>query len=275
MLIAAAAGVSFTTRWLRSGIRMRRRYRRRPANELAPELPTLVPWKDKILGPLALITGSITLILYSLGAGFVVLFMVVFTLNHGQFPRWLAWAESADLPKDWNEIRDHPTVEFFWGIVELGTIIAFGWMALRFGMVKIWPHRATPRRKASFVAGVDAPPSPALVFSKLVLGGIALLFAGLGSLALRQCVTRYQGNLPTWLPRSITGADFRDCCQTLYQSGWDFASFTQALFFFAACLLGIKFVRSGMAAFRGLARMRKIERATEESKGAAATQPAS
>jgi len=34
-------------------------------------------------------------------------------------------------------------------------------------------------------------------------------------------------------------------------------------------------VRSGMAAFRGLARMRKIERATEESKGAAATQPAS
>lgn len=269
IVFAGAALGSFSVRWLRAGIRTRRRYRRRASSELSQELPTLLPLKDKVLGWTSLVTGSVIGALFSIGGVLELTYCGARSLNHGQLPRWLSWLGE---DSSWQVIHDHPFVELSWGIGELVTIVAFGWILVRLGMSMLWPHIVSLRSKASLAPGLDKPPSPPAILAKLLVGTFAFILSALGTLTLRQCVSTYQGKLPHWLPQSIIGSDISESCQTLYNRGSDFTVASVALFLIAAFVFAIIFLHSGVAEGRSALRYRRMQQLMRSSSKAAATQ---
>ena len=255
--------------WLRAGIRRRRRYRRHTPSDLSQPLPRLLPLKDRVLGWVMLVAGSTISALWGLAAAFVLVIIVSLTFTHGRFPHWLAWAKDQELLDSWQELHDHPFREVLWLVVEVSTILGLGWMSLRQGARKLWPHKFSGRSKVSLAPGLHQPSLPSAVL-KLLAGVVALVVAALGSFTLRQCVSISHGRVPSWLPSSLVGSDLSDGCWSLYNKGWDGDSVTLALFFFSAFVFAIVLLRSGVLGVSSVLRHRRLT-PLEWAKVAAAT----
>jgi hypothetical protein len=174
--------------WFRSGMRRLRRYRRHAPSEFTQSLPTLLPFKDRLLGWVMLVTGSAFVVVWGLVGLFGLFKYGIPVVTHGNVPNWLGWMEG-DIREAWPLVHDHPLVELLWWVVEHAVVVLFGFLLLRQGVRKLWPNKFTSRRKAAPVAGVDQAPSLVLATVKGLFGCIGLNVAALGFFALRSCAT--------------------------------------------------------------------------------------
>ncbi len=261
--IVAAAVASFSVRWFRAGMRTRRRYRRRPVSGRIQQ-PAVVTTKHRWLARASLITGLGISSFYSLAGAFMFFCFAVFALKHAHLPGWLSWTHAES---DLRIVYDRPVVELFWAFGEIVVIVAFGWLLLRFGIRRLWPHEL--RLRPRMTAGVEkiTPMGRGLV--KLFVGAIGISVSLLLSRGLRQCMTTYQGQLPGWIPKRLVASDFSDACSRLYQPGWEFTGFTVALFLFALFVLSARLLCTGVKATRAAIPQARL---TTEETGKAATQ---
>ena len=254
-LLLGAAGLA----WFKSGSRKLRRYRSHAPSEFTRSLPTLLPFKDRLLGWVMLVTGPTLLIVW----GFVGLFGLLKygtpIATHGKVPGWLGWMEG-DIIEAWPIVHDHPLVEMLWWVIEYSVITLFGCLLLRQGARKLWPHKFTGRRKAAPVPGVDQAPSLVLASVKALSGGIALIVAGLGFFTLRNCASAWHGNVPYWLTGTIISYRLSDACQVISQKGPDWEGISFGVFFVAALFLSVALLRDGVVGIFRALRHRQLAR---------------
>ncbi len=243
--------------WFRSGIRKLRRYRSHTPSEIARSLPTLLPLKDRLLGWVMLVTGPTLFTVWGCVGLFGLLKYGVPIATHGKVPGWLGWMEG-DILEAWPIVHDHPVVEMLWWGIEYSVIILFGYLSLRQGARKLWPHKFTGRRKAAPVPGVDQAPSLVLASVKALFGCIAMIVAGLGLYTLRNCASAWHGNLPYWLTWTIVSYRFSDACQVISQKGPDWEGISFALFFVALLFLAVALLRDGVVGVYRALRHRQL-----------------
>jgi photosystem II stability/assembly factor-like uncharacterized protein len=255
VLLPMLVGLQFLgVAWLRSGTRRRRRYKRRTQAELTQPLPTLRPLRDKLRRTPAwvIMAAGIALIAtWGIVGLFQLLVHVTASFTHGKNPNWLAWAEG-DMHNAWKLIQDHPLMEIQWMIVEYAAIIAFGWMLVRKGIRRLWPHKLAPQSKTSRVPGLDRPPSPLFAGLKLLSGCVALFVAALGFFTLAECHSAWHGNLPDWLNGPMVTDRLSEACQTVYDNNWDWNWITFALCFCSVLAFSFQFLREGAQDVRGI-----------------------
>jgi photosystem II stability/assembly factor-like uncharacterized protein len=243
--------------WFRAGLRRRRRYRPHTEREFNQSLPTLLPLRERILGWPLLLAGPILLFVWGLRGLYDLLIYGTGSFTHGKAPQWLAWVK-VNVHDAWQLLYDHPLVEMLWTVLEYSAIAFLGWLLMRLGARKLWPHRYTGRSKAAAVPGIDQPPSLALAFLKTLIGGIGLVASVLGLVTLRRCVSLWHGDIPQWLNASIVSYRFSDACQTLYQKFWTWDGISFALFFFSILVFSILLIRRGILDIRTALRHHQI-----------------
>jgi hypothetical protein len=247
VVVAAFIGV-LGLAWLRAGLRRRKRYRPHTEREFTQSLPTLLPLRDRILGWSMLLTGPAFLIMWGLGGLYDLLIYGTVSFTHGKAPQWLAWARG-DMHEAWQLMHDHPFVEMLWVVFEYSAIVIFGWLLLRQGARKLWPHKFAGRSQAP-VPGIDQPPSLALASLKALSAIIALIGSVLGFFTLRRCASLWHGSIPHWLDVTIVSYRLSDACQTFYQKSWDWNAISFALFFFSLFVFSIALLRDGILDMR-------------------------
>jgi len=244
--------------WFRSGLRRLRRYRRHAPGEFTQSLPTLLPFKDRLLGWVMLVTGSALVAVWGFVGLFGMLKYGIPVVTHGNVPHWLGWMDG-DIQQAWPLVHDHPLVELLWWVVEHAVIVLCGFLLLRQGVRKLWPNKFTGRRKAAPVAGVDQAPSLVLATVKGLFGCIGLNVAALGFFALRSCATAWHGNVPYWLAGTIISYRFSDSCQAISEK-LDWGGFSFAVFFASLLFLSIALLRDAVLEIRTALRHRQLAR---------------
>jgi hypothetical protein len=133
---------------LRNALRRRKRYGRHTERELARTLPTLLPFKDRALGWTTLVGGSCLLIL-GLGTGGSELLMYVTNLlarrAGSDVSAWLHWVE-IHVYRVGNLLQKSSSnlfAEMSQMLLACFIIVFVGWVLLRMGARKLWPHRFT------------------------------------------------------------------------------------------------------------------------------------
>ncbi|HEY6412069.1 MAG TPA: YCF48-related protein [Edaphobacter sp.] len=247
----------FGVAWLRAGLRRRMRYRPHTESEFTRSLPTLLPLGQRLLGWSMLLAGPALFIVWGLRGLFDLVIYGTGSFTHGKAPHWLAWAKE-DVHQAWQLMYDHPFVEMVWTVLEYSAIVIFGWLLLRMGARKLWPHKFTVRPKVAAVPGVDQPPSLALASLKALFGGIGLIGSVLGFFTLRTCVSLWHGNVPHWLNVTIVSYRLSDACQAFYQKSWNWNGISFGLFFFCTFIFSIALLRTGILDVRTALRHRQL-----------------
>ena len=242
--------------WFRSGTQRLRRYRRHVPNEFTQSLPTLLPFKVRLLGWAFVVTGPALFTVWGVVGLFGLLKYGTPIATHGNVPGWLGWM-GEDIREAWPLVHDHPLVEMLWWVVEHTVIVLFGFLLLRLGARKLWPRKFTGRRKAAPIQGVDPAPSLVLASVKGLFGCIALIAAVLGFYTLRSCASAWHGIVPPWLTGITMSYRLSDSCQAIPQK-LDWGGFSFGVFFVALLALSIVLIRDGILEIRAALRHRRL-----------------
>ena len=150
VILLAIPIMSFGVRWLRSGNRVRERYRRRTPEQVAEPLPALRPGWYRITSWLILGMGTVPAAIVPFGVGYLAVSAVF--LARGIVPAWLAdddWFQAA---------RVRPWLELPWIGVELLVFGLAGWILIRQGCRRLWPRTWMGRSKPAYRASTRRRP---------------------------------------------------------------------------------------------------------------------
>jgi photosystem II stability/assembly factor-like uncharacterized protein len=246
--------------WLRAGIRRRRRYRRRAPGELT-ELPTIVPFRSKALAWIMLALGFGLSIFWGLLGLFDLVIMVTLSFTHGQFPRWLAWVKDDSTVYTWQEMHDRPLAEVTWMAGQILAIVGMGWVLIRSGARKLWPHRYAARPKAAHVPGFDRPPSLLWPIVNMFSGIVALVVAILCFFTTKDCISAWHASLPYHFLRALFSAEVSEVCQTFSGKNYsDIDAITFVLFTVCTFAFAVLFLHRGIRDLRLVLRTRQVPR---------------
>jgi photosystem II stability/assembly factor-like uncharacterized protein len=252
-------------KWLKSGLRRRRRYRRHVPADLSRSLPTLRPLRDRLLGWAMALTGVPLFILWGVVGFFGLLLFTILLFAHGAVPHWLSWMEN-DLHPEWQLLYQHPYMEMQWWGVEYLAVVAFGWFLFRQGSRKLWPHRFAARPGGLRIPGTDHWRPVLRAVTALLCGVVMLVVAASGFLALRTCAAGWRGGLPNWINWGMVSYRFVDVCEMTYQKKLSWDEVTLGLAALSAFVFSIVLLYSGIVELAALLRERRLSMSKDEQK---------
>jgi photosystem II stability/assembly factor-like uncharacterized protein len=252
-------------KWLKSGLRRRRRYRRHVPADLNRSLPTLRPLRDRVLGWAMALTGMPLFILWGVVGFFGLLLFTILLFAHGAVPHWLSWMEN-DLHPEWQLLYQHPYMEMQWWGVEYLAVVAFGWFLFRQGSRKLWPHRFAARPGGLRIPGTDHWPPALRAVTAALCGVVMLVVAASGFLALRTCAAGWRGGRPNWINWGMVSYRFVDVCEMTYQKKLSWDEVTLGLAALSAFVFSIVLLHSGIVELAALLRERRLSMSKEEQK---------
>ncbi len=258
MIGACAVFLGFQgNKWLKSGLRRRRRYRRHVPADLNRSLPTLRPLRDRLLGWAMALTGVPLFILWGVVGFFGLLLFTILLFAHGAVPHWLSWMEN-DLHPEWQLLYQHPYMEMQWWGVEYLAVVAFGWFLFRQGSRKLWPHRFAARPGGLRIPGTDHWRPVLRAVIALLCGVVMLVVAASGFLALRTCAAGWHGGRPNWINWGMVSYRFVDVCEMTYQKKLSWDEVTLGLAALSAFVFSIVLLYSGIVELAALFRERRL-----------------
>jgi photosystem II stability/assembly factor-like uncharacterized protein len=213
--------------------------------------------------------GYTSFALWGVAALYLLAMLMALSATHGKIPHSLAWTQDKRTMDKWQQLRDHPSIEVPWNLIQFPTIILFGWLLLRRGASKLWPHKFAHRSKAAPVPGLDKPPSLAWAILKLLLGACALVVATVSFATMEKCVSIWNGILPNALFRALS-ADIVDACQNLSTKDY-LDTISVIVFFFTVLGVSITLLRRGVLDISTLMLHRRVVRLEPERKRAVVT----